>query len=82
MEDYQIPFSFAQIRCKFFGHLFKISKNVTDHLHEYKCEHCGLEMTDTANGILARLTPKYRETNDYISQIHKRRKRRLLKNAS
>jgi hypothetical protein len=75
-------FSFAKIRCKIFGHFFKISKDVTDHLREYRCQHCGLEMTDTASGFWARLTPKFKETNEYIARIHQRRKRRLLKKVS
>ncbi|APG60932.1 hypothetical protein [Christiangramia salexigens] len=75
-------FSFAMLRCKLFGHYFKVSKDVTDHLHEYKCEHCGLEMTDTANGFWARLTPKFKETNEFIAKIHQRRKRRLLNKVS
>lgn len=70
-------FSFAEIYCKIFGHKLKVSKNVTDHIHEYKCDKCGLELTDTANGFLARLTPKFKETNEYIRKIHKKRCRRV-----
>lgn len=77
-----VPFWLSYIRCKLFDHSFVVSKNVTDHLHEYKCRHCGLEMTDTANGFWARLTPKFRATNEFIAKIHKRRQRRRLKKAS
>ena len=83
MEAKELSFFWlSYIRCKFLDHSFIISKDVTDHLHEYKCQHCGLEMTDTANGIRARLSPKFRATNDYIAKIHQRRKRRRLKKAS
>lgn len=75
-------FSLGKVFCSIFGHKLRISKNVTDHVHEYKCEKCGMEMTDTANGFLARLTPKFKETNDYISKIHKRRKRKHYAQAS
>lgn len=75
-------FSFAKVFCSIFGHKLVISKNVTDHVHEYKCKKCGMEMTDTANGLLARLTPKFKETNEYIAQIHQKRKRKHLKHAS
>ncbi len=75
-------FSLSQLLCKLFGHKLRISKNVTNHIQEYKCSKCGMEMTDTANGFLARLTPKFKETNNYIAQIHKRRRRKNYVNAS
>ena len=71
-------FSFGKVLCSIFGHNFKVSKNVTDHIHEYQCEKCGMEMTDTANGFLARLTPKFKETNDYLAKIHRKRKDRCF----
>lgn len=75
-------FSIAKIFCRFFGHKLLVSKNVTNHIHEYKCAKCGMEMTDTANGFLERLTPKFKETNDYLAQIHQRRRVRHFANAS
>lgn len=69
-------FAFAKIYCTFFGHNFKVSKSVTNHINEYKCAHCAMEMTDTANGFLEKLTPRFKETNDYLAQIHKRRSRK------
>lgn len=69
-------FSFSKVYCNIFGHKLKVSKNVTEHIHEYKCAKCGMEMTDTANGFLARLTPKFKETNDYLAKIHQRRRNR------
>lgn len=39
-------------------------------------------MTDTANGFLERLTPKFKETNDYIAEVYKRRRQRQYANAS
>lgn len=75
-------FSLAKLLCNIFGHKLKVSKNVTNHIHEYKCAKCGMEMTDTANGFLARLTPKFKETNDYLAKIHERRKRKIYAKAS
>lgn len=69
-------FSFSKIMCNLFGHTFKVSKNVTHHIHEYRCAKCGLEMTDNADGFLSRLTPKFKETNNYIAKIYKRRRLR------
>lgn len=74
--------SFAQLYCNLFGHKLHVSKNVTNHIHEYQCTRCKMEMTDTANGFLARLTPKFKETNDYLAKIHKRRRERVYANAS
>ena len=75
-------FHFAKVYCRIFGHKFKVSKNVTNHIHEYTCGKCGVEMTDTANGFLARLTPKFKETNDYLAKFHKKRTQRIYTNAS
>jgi DNA-directed RNA polymerase subunit RPC12/RpoP len=74
--------AFGKVLCSLFGHKFTVSKNVTDHIHEYRCTNCGMEMTDTANGLLARLTPKFKETNEYLAKIHKRRKNRCFAEAS
>lgn len=72
-------FSFAKLYCRIFGHKLKVTKNVTDHVSEYRCKRCGEELTDTANGFLAPLTRKFKETNNYIAKIHRRRKRRKRK---
>lgn len=68
--------SIAKIFCNFFGHNLKVSKTITNHVHEYRCSKCGMEMTDTADGFLARLTPKFKETNAYIATIYQRRRLR------
>lgn len=82
MKENPINVSLAKVYCYLFGHKLKVSKNVTNHIHEYKCAHCKVEMTDTANGLLARLTPRFKETNDYLAQVHQRRKERLFARAS
>ncbi len=75
-------FSVAKVFCNLFGHKLQVSKNVTNHIHEYKCAKCGMEMTDTANGFLERLTPKFKETNDYLAKVHQRRRLRRFAHAS
>ncbi|MDX1761582.1 MAG: hypothetical protein R3218_05455 [Christiangramia sp.] len=75
-------FSFARVYCSVFGHKLRVSKNITNHVHEYRCRKCGMEMTDTADGLLARLTPKFKETNAYLAKIHEKRKRIFLAKAS
>ena len=81
-KEHPTSFSFAKVYCKIFGHELKVSKNITNHVHEYQCSKCGMEMTDTADGFLARLTPKFKETNAYLAKIHRRRKRLFLAKAS
>lgn len=72
----------AKIHCRIFGHKLKVSKNVTKHIHEYQCAKCGIEMTDTANGLIAYLTPKFKETNSYLAKFYKKRTKRIYTNAS
>lgn len=75
-------FSFAKVQCSLFGHKLRVSKNITDHVHEYECKTCGMEMTDTADGLLAKLTPRFKETNAYLAQIHRRRRKVFFAEAS
>lgn len=75
-------FSLSHLLCKLFGHNLRISKNITNHIQEYQCSKCGMEMTDTADGFLERLTPQFKETNNYIAQIHKKKRRKNYVNAS
>lgn len=82
MKKFSKIFSFGKVHCSIFGHSLRVSKNITDHVHEYKCAKCGIEMTDTANGLLARLTPRFKETNAYLAKIHKRRKHKHFAKAS
>lgn len=74
--------SVAKVFCNLFGHKLQVSKNVTNHIHEYKCARCEMEMTDTANGFLERLTPKFKETNNYLAQVHQRRRLRKYAHVS
>lgn len=75
-------FSLGKVFCSVFGHKLRVSKNITNHVHEYRCCKCGMEMTDTADGLLARLTPKFKETNAYLAKIHRKRKKLIFAKAS
>lgn len=75
-------FSFGTVLCSLFGHKFRVSKVITKHIKEYQCSCCGHEVTDTANGSLANLTPKFRETNSFLAKFHERRAKRLYSQAS
>lgn len=66
-------FSPAAWICAIFDHRFKVSQNITEHIKEYRCTCCGEEMTDTAQGFMAKLTPKFRETNAFLANYYQRR---------
>jgi hypothetical protein len=59
--------------CAIIGHRFEVSQNITQHIKEYRCSCCGEERTDTAQGLMEKLTPKFRETNEFLSNYYKRR---------
>ena len=84
MENQKAPlsFSFGRLICSISAHKFRVSKKITEHIKEYKCTCCGEEMTDTANGFLAKLTPRFRETNAFLAKIHERRTKRIFSEAS
>lgn len=70
--------SIGRLLCYYFGHRLFISRRITNHIKEYSCSRCGQEMTDTANGFLADLTPRLQETNTFLAKIHERRRNRKV----
>lgn len=60
----------AKMYCKLFGHRYKVTKQVTSHVKEYKCSCCKRELTTNSNGRLTELTPKFKEINDILERIH------------
>lgn len=65
---------FPKLYCSIFGHNFKVTKNITYHVKEYKCSCCGKEMTTNSNGYLTELTPKHKEINSALEHIYSKRK--------
>lgn len=61
--------------CNFFGHHFVVAKKVTQHIKEYKCVHCGKQVTTDERGKLSPLTPKLKEINNTLEDMHQRRNR-------
>lgn len=72
--------SFSKLYCGLFGHNYKVSKKITYHVNEYKCSNCKHELTTNGNGGLVELCPKFREINDILSRIHKKKTTRLSRN--
>jgi hypothetical protein len=76
-------FSVGKLICCVMGHHLQVTHKITDHIYEYGCSRCGLEMTDTTQGTLARLTPRFRETNELVAKIYRRKcSRKVLSKAS
>ncbi|WP_298494388.1 hypothetical protein [uncultured Algibacter sp.] len=73
------PTSIPKLYCNFFGHDYEVTKRVTYHVKEYTCRHCKKELTTNSNGKLIELTPKFKEINNILGQIHTSRTERLKK---
>jgi len=71
--------AFAKLRCTVFGHNYKLTKNVTDHVKEYTCSCCRHQLTTDSNGRLTELTPKFEEINGSLERLYKNRLRRVKK---
>ncbi|WXT99127.1 hypothetical protein N1F78_07455 [Seonamhaeicola sp. MEBiC1930] len=61
------------IHCKVFGHDLEVKKNITLHVKEYACKNCKKEFTTNSSGNLTELTPKFKEINAVLENIHNRR---------
>lgn len=61
--------------CNFFGHHYVVSKKVTAHIKEYRCVHCGKQVTTDERGKLTPLTLKMKEINHTLADLYQRRNR-------
>lgn len=61
--------------CNFFGHHYVVSKKVTEHIKEYRCVHCGKQVSTDERGKLAPLTQKMKEINNALEDMYQRRGR-------
>ncbi|WP_106791801.1 hypothetical protein [Aquimarina sp. Aq78] len=69
-------FSFSKIYCSLFGHDYLLSKNVTHHIKEYTCSHCGDQATTNSRGRLEAMTPKLKEINNALASVHAKKQAR------
>lgn len=67
------------VYCNIFVHRFEVSKKVTYHVSEYKCDNCSKELTTNSDGGLIELTPKFREINSILFRIYSKRQARLIR---
>ncbi len=69
-------FSFSGVVCSTFGHQFNVTRKVTNHINEYRCRHCGQEVTDNFSGTLEILTLKNKEINATLASFFEKKTRR------
>ncbi len=69
--------SATKLYCDFFGHNYKMTKKVTNHVKEYTCSCCKKQLTTNSNGQLTELTPKYQEINSALERLYNIRMMRL-----
>lgn len=62
--------SFYRLLCSLTGHKYRLSKQVTHHIREYKCSHCGQEVTTHTNGRLQKMTPLLKDINSTLAYVH------------
>ncbi|OYX86436.1 MAG: hypothetical protein B7Y83_01365 [Flavobacteriales bacterium 32-34-25] len=59
--------------CSFFGHKIITSRNITNHLKEYKCTVCNMELTNDEEGSLTFLTPELKEVNEALVNFYQKK---------
>ena len=69
-------FSFSGIVCSTFGHDYLITRKVTDHIKEYRCSHCGKEVTTNFSGNLEELTSKTKQVNTSLALFFEKKMKR------
>ena len=75
------PFLISKIYCAIFGHDFQLSQEITAYIKEYKCSHCQKEATTNARGRLEPMTPKLKEINKALLEVHAKKMARKAKSS-
>jgi len=64
-----VSFNLLGFFCSSFGHRFKESNKITNHISEYKCKRCGQEVTNVVSGDIELLTHKNKKINACLSEL-------------
>ena len=59
--------------CSIFGHKIVTVRNVTNHIKEYQCTVCNIELTNDLQRKTTFLTPQLKEINDTLLIHHNRK---------
>jgi hypothetical protein len=55
--------------CLLFGHKIITTRSITNHIKEYKCTICNLELTNDVSGNTTFLTPERKEINETLKDF-------------
>lgn len=70
-------FSLFSLVCQTIGHKYIETRKITNHISEYKCSHCGREVTENSSGKIELLTKKVKEINNNVADFFERRRRKI-----
>ena len=62
--------------CAVLGHEYVVSREITQHIKEYRCIHCDKQVSGDEDGQLRQLTAEKIEINNTLRDIHFKRKSR------
>ena len=62
-----------KIICRILGHKMVLSRRITNHINEYKCSICDLELTNDNEGNRTNLTPELKDINETLIQFYKKK---------
>jgi transposase-like protein len=67
-----------KLMCLLFGHKLTVKRNITDHIKEYECKTCHLELTNDYHGEKTYLTSKLRDVNETLFNLHVKRHQHFI----
>ena len=64
--QFMSKFTDKKTACSIFGHKIVTVRNVTNHIKEYKCTVCQVELTNDLQDKKTFLTPELKEINETL----------------
>jgi len=62
--------------CAIFGHQYRVSREITDHVKEYSCTYCDRQLTTDADGAISELTEEKQRINEKLREVYGSRRHR------
>lgn len=62
-----------KIICSLTGHRLVVTKEITNHIKEYKCTCCETEFTNNYQGVKSKLTPELKDINVTLKHFYQKR---------
>lgn len=73
ISEFKALITGKKIVCSIFGHKIVTSRNITNHLKEYKCTICQMELTNDEEGDITYLTPELKEVNEALVSFYQKK---------